>query len=374
MGLRTARGATLSTSPDTDRERIAALFFYGAVALLLYFLYGIFSPFFTPLGWATVLAIFVYPWHTRIAARHGDTRAAVLMTLTVAVLIIGPGLALMTMFVREGRDALDAFDSQVLADQLNRAELLLERVLALIPGVGALDLAALLEDAGSRAAGALATRAGGLLADLAIIIVQLFVTLIALFFLLRDAKGIMRRVRMALPFDERRRERMLRQTRDLVFASVATGLAIASVQGFAGGLLFAIVGIGAPVFWGVVMGFLALLPFVGTWLVWMPAGIWLLATGEIGRGIVLLALGATVVASIDNIIRPAVLSGRARMNGLLMFISLLGGVLTFGLLGLVLGPLVVATVTGLLDAYTAPPLVVERGADTPPAEASDRSG
>jgi predicted PurR-regulated permease PerM len=240
--------------------------------------------------------------------------------------------------------------------------------------VGALDLAALLEDAGSRAAGALATRAGGLLADLAIIIVQLFVTLIALFFLLRDAKGIMRRVRMALPFDERRREHMLRQTRDLVFASVATGLAIASVQGFAGGLLFAVVGIGAPVFWGVVMGFLALLPFVGTWLVWLPAGIWLLATGEIGRGIVLLALGATVVASIDNIIRPAVLSGRARMNGLLMFISLLGGVLTFGLLGLVLGPLVVATVTGLLDAYTAPPLVVERGADMPPAEASDSSG
>jgi predicted PurR-regulated permease PerM len=147
---------------------------------------------------------------------------------------------------------------------------------------------------------------------------------------------------------------MIRQTRDLVVASIAAGLLIAALQGLAGGLLFAALGLGAPVFWGVMMGLLALLPFVGTWVVWLPAAIWLIATGQLVKGVVLVLLGATIVSSIDNVLRPAILSGRAQMSGLLMFLSLLGGVNLFGLLGIVLGPLVSAIVTGLFDAYAAP--------------------
>ena len=173
---------------------------------------------------------------------------------------------------------------------------------------------------------------------------QLFVTLFALFFFLRDANTIMQEVRRSLPFEDLRRERMIRQTHDLVYASIAAGLVIASLQGFAGGIVFALLGLGAPVFWGVMMGFLALLPFVGTWVVWVPAAIWLMATGQLFKGVVLAVLGVTIVGSIDNLLRPAILSGRAQMNGLLMFISLLGGVSVFGLLGLVLGPLVTAIV------------------------------
>jgi AI-2E family transporter len=86
---------------------------------------------------------------------------------------------------------------------------------------------------------------------------------------------------------------MIQQTRELVYASIAAGLLIASLQGFAGGLVFAILGLTAPVFWGVMMGFLALLPFVGTWIVWMPAAIWLIATGQVTKGITLIVFGAT---------------------------------------------------------------------------------
>src|SRR4029450_98030 len=115
---------------------------------------------------------------------------------------------------------------------------------------------------------------------------------------LRDANTIMRAVRDMLPFEDLRRERMIRQTRDLVYASVAAGLMVASLQGLAGGLVFALLGLGAPVFWGVVMAFFALLPFVGTWVVWLPAAIWLIATGQPGKGAALAVLGVTVVASI----------------------------------------------------------------------------
>jgi predicted PurR-regulated permease PerM len=198
-----------------------------------------------------------------------------------------------------------------------------------------------------------------LLADLAVFVFHLFVTLFALYFLLRDASAIMRAIRRALPFDEPRRERMIRQTGDLVYASVTSGLVIASIQGLLGGLLFAGLGLDAPVFWGVVMGFFAMLPFFGTWVVWLPAAIWLASTGQMTKALTLAAIGAAVVGGVDNVVRPALLAGRARMNGLLMFVSLLGGVSVFGLLGLVLGPLVVALAAGLLEAYAGEPEIIE---------------
>ena len=102
----------------------------------------------------------------------------------------------------------------------------------------------------------------------------------------------------------------------------------------------------------------------------MPAAIWLMATGQMVTGIILAVLGGTIVASIDNVLRPAILSDRTQMNGLLMFISLLGGVSLFGLLGIILGPVVSAIVTGLFEAYTAPRELIS-GSVTP---SEDRNG
>jgi predicted PurR-regulated permease PerM len=337
-----------------ERERVATVLFYGIVLLLGYLVVRIFAPFLGPLGWAAVLAIFVYPWHERLVARFGDTRAAAISTLTVTLLIVGPGLVLLTAFVQESRAALSGLDRKALAGQLAVAEYAWERIRVFIPGAATTDLGTLVHEAISRTSGFLAARIGSLLADLVVLVFQLFVTLFALFFFLRDADSIVREMRRALPFEDLRRERMLRQTRELVYASIAAGLMIAFLQGLTGGIVFAVLGLGAPVFWGVTMGFFALLPFVGTWIVWLPAAIWLMATGQVGKGLTLAAVGGIVVASIDNFLRPAILSGRAQMNGLLMFISLLGGVSVFGLLGLVLGPLVTAIVAGLFDAYTSP--------------------
>ena len=355
-----------------ERERVTTILFYGVVLLLGYFFLRILTPFFAPLGWAAVLAIFVYPSHERLVARYGNARAAGLSTLVVTVLLVEPGLVILTAFVQESRAALSALDRDAVAGQLASLERGWDRVRGLVPGAQSVDLGSLIEDVISRTGGFLAARVGGLLANIVVLLFQLFVTLLGLFFFLRDADTIMRDVRGMLPFEDLRRERMIRQTRDLVYASIAAGLVIASLQGLAGGLVFALLGLGAPVFWGVMMGFLALLPFVGTWVVWVPAAIWLFGTGQIVKGAVLTTLGATIVGSIDNFLRPAILSGRAQMNGLLMFISLLGGVTVFGLLGLVLGPLVTALVIGLFDAYAGPADIIGTiRSNEPPKERND---
>jgi predicted PurR-regulated permease PerM len=129
---------------------------------------------------------------------------------------------------------------------------------------------------------------------------------------------------------------------------VSAGI-VATVQGFLGGVVFGALSIDSPVFWGVVMAIFCLLPF-GAWVVWVPMALVLAASGSIGRAILLAGLGS-VISLADNVLRPLLLSGQARMNGLVIFLSLLGGIGAFGILGVVLGPVLVVTALGLLTGY-----------------------
>ena len=213
-------------------------------------------------------------------------------------------------------------------------------------------------------AGLVAGRAGVLVRNIVLIFVDLVVMLFAVFFFFRDGHSIMAGVRRVLPFEPEQCERMIVEARDLIHASVTAGLIVAVVQGALGGITFALLGFSAPVFWGVIMAFFALLPIAGPWIVWVPAALWLLSTGSVGRGVILIAIGAGVVGLVDNVLRPLLLSGRSQLNGLLVFISLLGGIGAFGFLGLVLGPVIMATAIGVLDAYTKERREHPRGAPT----------
>ena len=133
--------------------------------------------------------------------------------------------------------------------------------------------------------------------------------LFALFFFFRDGDEIMSRLRRVLPFDPSFREGRIRETADLIRASISSGLIVALVQGTIGGITFALLGLGAPIFWGVTMAFFSLLP-LGAWIVWFPVALWLLLTGEIARGVALATIGAGGISMIDNFLRPMLLAGR----------------------------------------------------------------
>ena len=183
-----------------------------------------------------VLSIFVYPWHERLVTalrQRARGRSGSLRSSRCSLLV--PGLLVLTAFVGESRAAIGQLDREALAGQLAVAQQAWDRIRVLIPGASWVDLGTLVDDAISKIGGFIASSVGGLLANIAVLLFQLFVTLIALFFFLRDADAIARELRRALPFEELRRERMIRQTRELVYASVAAGLLIASLQGFAGG-------------------------------------------------------------------------------------------------------------------------------------------
>jgi predicted PurR-regulated permease PerM len=338
-------------TPSTDRERLGALAFYGVAVVLAYLVYQLFQPFLVPLAWAAVLAICFYPTHRRFEERFGRSGAALLSTASVAVLIIVPLLGVASAFISEASELLGTIP-ELLSDMPVSAQRWLQTALEYVPGGETIDPAALLADSARRVAAFLSAQVAGILQDVVVFVVNMVITLFALFFLFRDGPAVMAAIRRVIPLESAVRERLILQTSTMVTTSVASSLVVAAVQGLLSGVTFWILGLSAPVFWGVVTAVFCLLPF-GAWVVWAPAAIWLVFTGNVVRGLVLAGVGAGIVSAVDNILRPFLMSERSEMNGLLLLISLLGGVIAFGSVGLVAGPVLMAIALVLFDALTS---------------------
>ncbi|HKW88807.1 MAG TPA: AI-2E family transporter [Candidatus Acidoferrales bacterium] len=338
----------------TQQKRLGAALFYGFVALLAYAAFKVFEPFLEPLCWAAVFVVVFDPLKVRLERPCGKSGSALACTAIVTLILIVPAISLAVAFIHQGIQAAAAVQLGI----NNRGFVWVERVwtwvVAHTPGQTPASLSDLAHRAIEATATFLASRVGTLLQHVAIFFFDLAVTILAMFYLFRDGHHLMARVRQLLPFDQSPKEEMLAKARSLIFASVTSSLVAAIVHGLFGGFAFAIVGIAAPVFWGVVIAFFSLLPAIGDWPIWIPAIIALLARRHWGSA-VFLVIALILAGIVDNVLRPMFLSGRARLSGLVVFISVLGGIAVFGILGIILGPIVVATAVSVLDLYAEPP-------------------
>jgi predicted PurR-regulated permease PerM len=327
------------------------MLFYGIVAILAYLVFLVFEPFLPALAWAVVIVVVSYPAYERVCRRFSPTAASIICTAAVTVILIVPTILIMGAFVRQGVDAVQTVQGQVASghfDWVNRLWLQLE---ARLPESSPASLGSIVSKYADQAATYVATRLGAVLRNTAAFLFHLSVTILAIFYLYRDGKLIMARVRAILPFEQHHRDKMIKESHDLIFASVMSSAVAAAAHGILGGLAFGVAGITAPIFWGVMMGFFSLIPLVGSALIWVPASISLMSDGHVFAGIAVALFCSVVVGLVDNVVRPWVISGRAEMGGLVVFISVLGGIAVFGLLGVILGPIIVATGTSLLDLY-----------------------
>lgn len=334
-----------------QHERFGNLLFYAAIVLLTYVVFLIFEPFLVPLAWAGILVVLFYPMQLRLERRWGKTRAAAANTFGVTCLLILPAVALGTMFVHQ---MIQAASTAAEAYQSGRMDWLNSGWNWLMQHAGdqGVDLPALMKNAGTWVGTHAAAVLGDVLTHTAEFLFDLFVAIFAMFFLFRDADAIMNQIRGLMPFDRTLSEKMLSHAQELIIATMLTSLIIAAVQGVLGGVAFLVTGIGTAVFWGVMIAFCSLIPVVGSVPIWGGAAIWLLASGHWGKAIVLVALCGGLMGSVDQFLRPILLSGRTQLNALYIFISVVGGVAVFGVLGIVLGPVTVAMFAGLLDVYS----------------------
>jgi predicted PurR-regulated permease PerM len=335
----------------TEKERINQIAAYAIAAVFIYLVAQVVRPFLVPLAWAAALAVCFDPVYQSVERRTGRNAGAVLTTILVALAIIVPVLAIAAIFVRQASEVIASLPP---ADaQRATAQEWLHTALQRIPGGDSIDLGGILTESLKRAAALLSEQAAGVLQNTVGLVVDVGITLFALFFFFRDGPTVLAGVRRAMPLDEDLRERLIRQTSAIVTSSVRSGVIVAVAQGTLCGLAFWAVGLPSPLFWGVVTTLACVLP-LGAWVVWVPAAMWLAASGHVGRGVILVALGAGIVSGVDNVLRPLVMSEDTDMNGLLLLVSLLGGAAAFGSVGLVAGPVVVGAAIVLFEAFTKP--------------------
>ncbi|MEL7291360.1 MAG: AI-2E family transporter [Pseudomonadota bacterium] len=189
-----------------------------------------------------------------------------------------------------------------------------------------------------------------ILGDATNFLVNFFLMLFVLFFLLRDHDKIITAMRHILPLSRSQEDKLLEEIEQVSKSAVMGSFLTAIAQGFAGGIGMWIAGF-PGLFWGTMMGFASFIPVVGTALIWIPATAYLFLTGETTWAIFLAIWSIVIVGSIDNLLRPLLMQGSAGMNTLMIFFSLLGGLHLFGLIGLIYGPLIFAITIVLFNIY-----------------------
>ncbi len=346
-----------SPLPETQTQRAAKwAIFLGATALVVYFCLLILGPFLNVIAWSSVLAIAFHPVHQRLVRKTGRVSlSAFISTLLVVVAILIPlvfltGLAINQFFTlrdylqqtsREGLDLASLEPVRRLYEWVTRR-----------PGLDPAAVGAWITQQANQLAGALAQYSLSIAASVTNVIVSSIFTVFALFFLFRDGDRIAREIPDLLPFDRGRSEAMLIRIRDVIYASVYGIVVIALIQGALCGFMFWALGIPSAALWGMVTILTSVLPLVGAAAVWVPGTVYLLMTGHWPQAIVLAVWGGAVISSVDNFLRPRLVGGRVGLSELVMFFALLGGLQVFGVLGIVMGPVLFAVAISILDVLS----------------------
>jgi predicted PurR-regulated permease PerM len=355
---------------------VAHRIFFGVllIAVTVAFIWLI-RLFLQPIFWAVALAIVFYPVNERLRNVLGQRHslAAVLSVATIVLVVLLPITAIVGAITSEAADIYHRITC-VPAEAPDPA---LEPTPAEEPVCDKIDLSATFAWAGATLPLAieaadrlgideqerarlqtqlsdsaisvsqtvsqyLAARAVSLGQGTIRIAIYFCLMLYLLFFFLRDSDKILDALIRALPFGDERERHLLDRFAQVSRATIKGGLVVSTVQGIIGGILFASVGIGAPVLWAVVMALLSIVPAVGTSLVWLPMAIFLIAQGQIWSGVIVIAVGALVIGLVDNMLRPILVGRDTKMPDYLILLSTLGGLLAFGLAGIVIGPIITA--------------------------------
>jgi predicted PurR-regulated permease PerM len=328
----------------------------AAAALLAYLLARILRPFFGPILWASLLAFLLFPVNRRLRRRLPLGFAAFLLTLAVTLGIVIPSAVLALAFVRQAGELLARVSALATRYQIERPQDLMRipalgRIVQWIDEktpVAAADLQQWLVDGARRALEFAVSSGRQVLLGAVGAVIGLLLTLFILYFFFRDGDQMAGRLLRVIPADESRKTRLVAQLSDVIRAVVFGALATALIQGALMGVAFEIAGLPSPVVFGFVTSLVALLPVAGTALVWVPATIALYAQGRPGWALFLLLWGALLVGSVDNLLKPRLISGRAQISTLPVFFGVIGGLAAFGPIGLFAGPLVIALALALL--------------------------
>jgi predicted PurR-regulated permease PerM len=317
-------------------------------ALLFYATWRMTEPFLAGLTWGFTLAVACAPLRRRLFRRMNRTAATVLIEIVAIVLI-----AITLGFLGRELFAESAALTQKLAPRLSASHL--QDSLQQQPGLARLlnqiDEVLDLDDLGLQALQTAAGWIGPAVLQSFGFLTQTGVALLAFYFFLRDEEALMKSLQRLLPLPHEQAAHLFDRVATTVRAAVWGRLFIGCIQGALGGVMFALLGLPSAVLWAAAMSLLSIIPMLGSFVVWIPAAVWLLATGHWVKAMMLAVWGIAVINPVDNVLYPVLVGTRVGLHPLLLFIGFVGGLAVFGPCGLVLGPCIIALASGMAEVW-----------------------
>ena len=307
---------------------------------------------------AAVFAAISRPAFLALAERLRDRRrlASLAVVLGLLVVIVGPVGAFLGLVVAQAVEMTELAGPWI-RDQLAELPDLgpwLERVPlvgAVLPDPG--SIASRTDELVTRAALFLVDNAAAATAGTVNLVLQLFVMLYAMYFFLLDGPSILSRILHHVPLNAEDETKLVDRFVSVTRATIKGSILVGLIQGGLAGVAFLVLGLPAPAFWTTVMAVLAVIPVLGSGIVWGPAAIILVLTGRVAAGIGLAVWGIVIVSTADNFLRPRFVGRDTAMSDLLVLLSTFGGLTMFGLVGFIIGPIVAALGVTAWDLYGA---------------------
>lgn len=336
-------------------------FLLACIVLSLVFLWKIIQPFVTIIAVAAILTTAAWPLYGRLLKLFRGRRrvSAIVMCLGMIVLLVLPFFFFITVLTQEAVDTYELIQSRIADGTLfsfitwtpgHFSYDTVQRVSQFID-INNIDIFSPIAETAKNLSTFLVSQSTVFLKSITTLLFNFFVLIFSMYFFFKDGPDIVRSIGEMSPLPPEYEQSIFTKFKQVSLAMLYGIFLTAIVQGIVGGIGLAIAGVHNPVFWGTVMAFFAMLPIGGTAIVWLPAAIILLLTQHYIAGVFLLLWGALLVSILDNIIKPLVIHGHAKTYPLSTFFVVLGGLITYGLKGAILGPMVLAICMTLLHIY-----------------------
>jgi predicted PurR-regulated permease PerM len=333
-----------------SRSHVQTLVLLVATAFGIYLCYRLAVPFMPPLAWALGLAVLFTPFQRWVESKLKHPRlAAFVSVMVIGLIVVVPLTFVGQRLIMQAAQGAALIDAKVTTGEWRRS---LEAQPSLAPIADRIERQIDLPGTVKSFAAWLGSYAGTIVTGSMHQAIDFCLTFYLLFFFLRDRRAGLQTLKSLSPLTGMEMDRIFSRISNTIHATIYGTLAVAAVQGLLGGLMFWWLGLPAPLLWGVVMAFMALVPVLGAFVIWIPAAFFLVLEGSWGKALILTLWGLVVVGTIDNLLRPMLVGRRLKLHTILAFISVVGGLIQFGPAGLIIGPAVLAITTALLEVWT----------------------
>ncbi len=338
-----------------DFSKIRNFLFLGLLTLVTILFFYLLKPFAYSIFWAAVVAALFYPLFRRLNEWLKHPSLSATITLAAVVVIILVPLAILSVLVV--KESISLYAS--LSATTSQWSETIDKVINFFKynsystqlHIDQSFWAAKFAEGGQAVLNFIFTAAKDLTQNSLVFVVMFIIMLYALFFFIRDGEQMLKKLLYLCPLGDRYEVMLYKKFTAAASAIIKGTIIIGGLQGLIGGILFAVTGIKGALIWGIIMALLSIIPGLGAFIVWLPAGIIMLVTGQIWQGVIILIIGSIIISTVDNLLRPALVGKSLSMHPLIILFSTLGGIALFGISGFMIGPIVAALFLSFWDMY-----------------------